>query len=201
MTAKEVKKTDGKIKKNAKQAYKIAKYVIQTPILITAIITLATEQSDNITFPLLFTMLMILGYVISILLSCITKIVEDRAKKFVVAIEADIEPVMGVINTVRKFMGEKVDLPEFDKTKEKIRADLDVKVGERKREQEKKEPTEAEKAALAAVRKEIISDILTRGANSVKKKAKDKLVSIAAKVKKPKAISENTEEEKETIKK
>ena len=197
MTAKEIKKTDAKIKKRVKEVYKASKYIIQIPTLITAIITLATLENDHITFSLLFTVLMIVGYLLSIILSIIIKIVEDRAKKFAVAIEADIEPLMNVVNTVRKFMGEKIEAQESDKTRIKIRAELDSKVKKNRSDRPAPETkSEADKAALKAVRKEIISSIATK----IKNKAKDKLKSLTAK--KPDSLPAPTEEEnKETANK
>ena len=164
MKVKEIKKTDDKIKKNVKKAYKIAKHIIQIPTLAVAIITLATLESDHITFSLLFTVLMVIGYVVSILLSVITSIVESRAKKFMVAIEADIEPIMKVINGVRKLKGDKIDEPEPDKAKEKMRSELDKAVN--KNREEKKEREEAQRAT----KKEEAKDFLKNLASSVKGK-------------------------------
>jgi hypothetical protein len=196
MTAKEIKKTDAKVKKRVKEIYKISKYIIQIPTLITAIITLYTLENDHVTFSLLFTVLMIVGYLLSIILSVIIKIVEDRAKKFAVAIEADIEPLMNVVNTVKKFMGEKVEVQESDKTKAKIRAELDSKVGKIKEERSNSAPQAIDKAELKKVRKEIIGSIALK----LKDKAKSKLQSLTAK--KPESLPVPTEEEnKETANK
>lgn len=164
MKVKEIKKTDGKIKKNVKKAYKIAKHIIQIPTLAVAIITLATLESDHITFSLLFTVLMVLGYVVSILLSVITSIVESRAKKFMVAIEADIEPIMKVVNGIKKLKGEKIEEAAPDKAKEKMRSELDKVVN--KNREEKKEREEAQKAA----KKEEAKTFLKNLASTVKGK-------------------------------
>jgi hypothetical protein len=113
---------------------------------------------------------MIVGYLLSIILSVIIKIVEDRAKKFAVAIEADIEPLMNVVNTVKKFMGEKVEMQESDKTKVKIRAELDSKVGKIKEERSSSAPQSIDKAELKKVRKEIIGSLATKLKNKAKGK-------------------------------
>ena len=196
MTAKEIKKTDAKIKKRVKEIYKASKYIIQIPTLISAIITLSTLESDHITFSLLFTVLMIVGYLLSIILSVIIKIVEDRAKKFAVAIEADMEPIMNVINTVKKFKGEKVEVTEIDKSKTKIRAELDSKLGKIREERESSAPQPIDKAELKKVRKEIIGSIAAK----LKNKAKDKLKSLTAK-KTDSLPAPSEEKEKETANK
>ena len=128
MERKKKSKSLDKIKIKAKESYKIAKYIILIPALISAIITLATIDSDNITFSLLFTVLMIFTYMTSILLSVITKVVEQRLAMFEVAIKADFEPIVNAYNTIRKFKGERVEDSAPDKSEQKMRSDLDKKV-------------------------------------------------------------------------
>ncbi len=195
MKVKEIKKTDHKIKKNVKKAYKVAKHIIQVPTLTVAIITLATLKSDHITFSLLFTVLMVLGYVVSILLSVITGIVENRAKKFMVAIEADIEPIMKVVNGVRRLKGDKIEEPAYDKSKEKMRSELDLVVN--KNREEKKLREEAERVAKKEERRAMLKSL----ASNAFSKTKDKIKSLTAK--KPEALPEpeKAPEEKETVEK
>ena len=195
MKVKEMKKTDQKIKKNVKKAYKAAKHIIQVPTLAVAIITLATLESDHITFSLLFTVLMVLGYVVSILLSVITGIVENRAKKFMVAIEADIEPIMKVVNGVRKLKGDKIEEPEHDRSKEKMRSELDLVVN--KNREEKKLREEAEREAKKEERKAALKSL----AGNAFSKAKDKIKSLTAKKEKTLPEPEKAPEEKEPIEK
>ena len=157
MRVKELKKTDRNIKKKVKQAYKVSKYIVQVPILVTAIITLTNLEDDKVTFSLLFTIMMIVCYVASILMALTTNVLESRAKRFTVAIEADLEPIISVVNTVKRFKGEKIEVAEADKTKEKIRSELDEKVDkirEERSEIENQVMSKADKSELWETRKE-----------------------------------------------
>ena len=181
MERKKQKKTDGKLKSQAKKAYKIAKYIILLPTLIASIITLATLESDQITFSLLFTIMMILGYVTSIIISVLIKILDHRFNMFMVAIKADMEPVINAYNTFKKFKGERVAEPSPDKTEQKIRADLDSKVQKMREENPPAEKTVEmmDKEELKAVRKEIITSI----ASNVAEKTRQKFKSFATNLK------------------
>jgi hypothetical protein len=180
MERKKQKKTDGKIKSKVKDAYKIAKSVILLPVLINAIITLITLKNDNVTFSLLFTILMIFSYVMTILITVITKIVEHRFAMFMVAIKADFEPIANAYNNIRKFKGERVAEPEEDKAEQKIRADLDTKVKKIKEESPEKAPAPEmlSKEELKAVRKEMIQSV----ASNMAEKAKQKFKSLKGKL-------------------
>ena len=180
MESKKHKKTDDKIKTKVKDAYTAAKSIILLPALINALITLATLESDNITFSLLFTILMIFSYVMTILITVITKIVERRLAMFMVAIKADIEPVMNAYNSFRKFKGERVVEPEVDKVEQKIRSDLDVKVNKQRAEAPEKAPAPEmlSKEEIKAVRKEMIQSI----ASNVAEKARQKFKSLKGKL-------------------
>lgn len=177
MERKTQKKSDSKIRTKAKEAYKIAKYVILLPALISSVITLATLKSDHITFSLLFTVMMILGYVLSVLILVITKVVESRFALFMVAIKADFEPVMNAYNTFRKFKGERVSESAKSKAEEKMRSDLDAKV-EKIKAESPSEPEKMSKEELKEVRKEIIASI----ASNVAEKTKRKFTSLVSKM-------------------
>lgn len=180
MESKKHKKTDDKIKTKVKDAYTAAKSIILLPALINALITLATLESDNITFSLLFTILMIFSYIMTILITVITKIVERRLAMFMVAIKADIEPVMNAYNSFRKFKGERVVEPEVDKVEQKIRSDLDVKVNKQRAEAPEKAPAPEmlSKEEIKAVRKEMIQSL----ASNVTEKARQKFKSLKSKL-------------------
>ena len=180
MESKKHKKTDDKIKTKVKDAYTAAKSIILLPALINALITLATLESDNITFSLMFTILMIFSYIMTILITVITKIVERRLAMFMVAIKADIEPVMNAYNSFRKFKGERVVEPEVDKVEQKIRSDLDVKVNKQRAEAPEKAPAPEmlSKEELKAVRKEMIQSL----ASNVTEKARQKFKSLKSKL-------------------
>ncbi len=189
MRVKELNKTDLTIKKRVKQAYKISKYIIQIPILVAAIITLTGLEDDKITFSLLFTIMMIVCYVASVLMAVVTNVIESRAKRFTVAIEADLEPIISVVNTVKRFKGEKIEVAETDKAKEKIRSELDEKVDkirEERSELESQITEEIDKAELWKTRKEILHSL----ASKVKEKAKEKIKSLTKKLDEPKALPE-----------
>lgn len=177
MERKTQKKSDSKIRTKAKEAYKIAKYVILLPALISSVITLSTLKSDHITFSLLFTVMMILGYVLSVLILVITKVVESRFALFMVAIKADFEPVMNAYNTFRKFKGERVIESAKSKAEEKMRSDLDAKV-EKIKAESPSEPEKMSKEELKEVRKEIIASI----ASNVVEKTKQKFTSLVSKM-------------------
>ena len=175
LRVREISKADENIEKRVKKGYRIAKHIIQIPVLITAVITLISLENDHITFPILFTVLMIIGYIVSVLASIITNIVESRAKRFIVAIEADIEPVMNIINTVKKFNGEKVEEPENSKSRAKIRTELDSKIGEIRKERanlEKNQEDKVDKSALWEIRKEIVGSLVSKVVEKAKKKIK-----------------------------
>ena len=179
MERKKKNKSLDKIKIKAKESYKIAKYIILIPALISAIITLATLDSDNITFSLLFTVLMIFTYMTSILLSVITKVVEQRLAMFEVAIKADFEPIVNAYNTIRKFKGERVEDSAPDKSEQKMRSDLDKKVDKVRESKKDGNPTEMlSKEELKSVRKEIITSI----ASNIADKTKQKIKSLASKL-------------------
>jgi hypothetical protein len=179
MERKKKNKSLEKIKNKAKESYKIAKYIILIPALISAIITLATLDSDNITFSFLFTVLMIFTYMTSILLSVITKVVEQRLAMFEVAIKADFEPIVNAYNTIRKFKGERVEDSAPDKSEQKMRADLDKKVDKvREATKEKIPKATMSKEELKNVRKEIITSV----ASNIADKAKQKIKSLASKL-------------------
>lgn len=180
MESKKQKKTDGKIKSTVKDAYTAAKSIILLPALINAIITLITLKSDNVTFSLLFTILMIFSYVMTILITVITKIVERRLAMFMVAIKADVEPIMNAYNSFRKFKGERVAEPEIDKTEQRIRSDLDVKVNKQRAEAPEKAPAPdmLSKEELKAVRKEMLQSV----ASNVADKARQKFKSLKGKL-------------------
>ena len=217
MERKKQKKTDGKIKSKAKDAYKIAKSIILIPTLINAIITLITLKNDNVTFSLLFTILMIFSYVMTILITVVTKIVERRFAMFMVAIKADFEPIANAYNNIRKFKGERVAEPEEDKAEQKIRADLDTRVKKIREESPAKSPAPEmlSKEEIKAVRKEMIQSV----ASNIAEKAKQKFNSLKGKLSDnitaptgnpPQAIeapkpdgrsSESPKDEQETIKK
>lgn len=179
MERKKKNKSLDKIKIKAKESYKIAKYIILIPALISAIITLATLDSDNITFSLLFTVLMIFTYMTSILLSVITKVVEQRLAMFEVAIKADFEPIVNAYNTIRKFKGERVEDSAPDKSEQKMRSDLDKKVDKVRESKKDGNPTAMlSKEELKSVRKEIITSI----ASNIADKTKQKIKSLASKL-------------------
>lgn len=179
MERKKKNKSLEKIKNKAKESYKIAKYIILIPALISAIITLATLDSDNITFSLLFTVLMIFTYMTSILLSVITKVVEQRLAMFEVAIKADFEPIVNAYNTIRKFKGERVEDSAPDKSEQKMRSDLDKKVDKVRESKKDGNPTAMlSKEELKNVRKEIITSI----ASNIADKTKQKIKSLASKL-------------------
>ena len=179
MERKKKNKSLEKIKNKAKESYKIAKYIILIPALISAIITLATLDSDNITFSLLFTVLMIFTYMTSILLSVITKVVEQRLAMFEVAIKADFEPIVNAYNTIRKFKGERVEDSAPDKSEQKMRSDLDKKVDKVRESKKDGNPTAMlSKEELKSVRKEIITSI----ASNIADKTKQKIKSLAYKL-------------------
>jgi hypothetical protein len=187
MRVKELKKTDKNVKKKVKQVYKISKYTIQVPILVTAVITLTNLEDDKVTFSLLFTIMMIVCYVASILMAVTTNVLESRAKRFTVAIEADLEPIISVVNTVKRFKGEKTEVAETDKTKEKIRSELDEKVDkirEERFELENQAMSKADRAELWKIRKEIIHSL----ASKVKEKAKQKFKSLIKSREEPKTL-------------
>lgn len=142
MNSKQLNKSDRQLKENAKRVYKVSKYIIQIPTLVVAVITLSMLESDHITFSLLFTVLMILGYVMSVLLSVLTVVVENRAKKFMVAFEADVEPIMKVVNGIKKLKGDTVDPQPYDKAKEKIRSELDLIISKNRQQRKEKETAE-----------------------------------------------------------
>lgn len=173
-------KTDSKTKAKTKEAYKVAKYIILVPTLITSIITLATLENDNITFSLLFTVMMIFGYIASVLMLIITKSVENRFALFMVAIKADMEPVINAYNTFRRFKGERVSESAPDKSEKKMRSDLDAKVEKIKEElpKEQNAQTRIDKQELKEVRREIITSI----ASNVTEKAKQKFTSFMSKL-------------------
>ena len=173
-------KTDSKIKAKTKEAYKVAKYIILAPTLITSIITLATLENDNITFSLLFTVMMIFGYIASVLMLIITKSVENRFALFMVAIKADMEPVINAYNTFRRFKGERVSESAPDKSEKKMRSDLDAKVEQVREELPKEQNTQTkmDKQELKEVRREIITSI----ASNVAEKAKQKFTSFMSKL-------------------
>ena len=175
MRVKELKKTDRNIKKKVKQAYKVSKYIVQVPILVTAIIALTNLEDDKVTFSLLFTIMMIVCYVASILMALTTNVLESRAKRFTVAIEADLEPIISVVNTVKRFKGERIEVAEADKTKEKIRSELDEKVDkirEERSEIENQVMSKADKSELWETRKEIIHSFASKVKESAKQKFK-----------------------------
>ncbi len=180
MESKKQKKTDGKIKSKVKDAYTVAKSIILLPALINAIITLITLKNDNVTFSLLFTILMIFGYVMTILITVITKIVERRFAMFMVAIKADFEPIANAYNSFRKFKGERVTEAEADKTEKKIRADLDTRVNKLREEASEKKPTPEmlSKEELKTVRKQMLQSV----ASGVREKAKQKFKSLKDKL-------------------
>ncbi len=185
LKAKAISKKNEKIKAKAKEVYKTAKYIILIPTLITSIITLITYKGENITFPLLFTVLMIFTYTLSVLLSVITKIVERRLAMFEVAIKADLEPYINAINTFRKFKGERVEESAPDKAEQKIKSDLDAKVNKIREETPPKanDPDKLSGEELKAVRKEIINSIALKAKEKAKQKFvsfKDKLVGLAS---------------------
>ena len=169
-----------KLKSKAKEIYKVAKYIILIPTLITSIITLATLESDHITFSLFFTIMMVLGYASSILMLIITKSVENRFELFMVAIKADMEPIMNAYNTFKKFKGERVVEASPDTNEKKMRADLDTKVSKIRAESplQKELPEKMDKQELKEVRKEIIHSI----ASNIKDKAKQKFSSLVSKL-------------------
>lgn len=196
MNEREAGKNDKKFKGSVKKAYKISKYIIQIPTLVVAIITLSTVESDRVTFSLLFTVLMILGYVMSVLLSVLTAVVESRAKRFMVAIEADVEPIMKVINGIKKLKGDKIEPREHDQTKEKIRSELDLVIS--KSRQEKKEKETADRLKRKEDRKEETKEVI----RNVKEKLKQKLASLTSDKQESlpppsEVISEEPEETKE----
>ena len=177
MERKTRKSSDSKIKTKAKEAYRIAKYVILLPTLVASVITLATLESDHVTFSLLFTVMMILGYVLSIFMLVITKVVESRFALFMVAIKADFEPVMNAYNTFRKFKGERISESTLGKAEQKMRSDLDARVDKIKAESQ--DATEKmSKEELKEVRREIIGSI----ASNMAEKAKQKFRSLASKL-------------------
>lgn len=169
-----------KLKSKAKEAYKVAKYIILIPTLVTSIITLATLESDHITFSLFFTIMMVLGYIASVLMLIITKSVESRFELFMVAIKADMEPIVNAYNTFRKFKGERVSEASPDINEKKMRADLDTKVSKIRAESplQKELPEKMDKQELKEVRKEIIHSI----ASNIADKAKQKLSSFASRL-------------------
>lgn len=169
-----------KLKSRAKETYKVAKYIILVPTLITSVITLATLKSDHITFSLFFTIMMVLSYVSSVLMLIITKSVENRFELFMVAIKADMEPVMNAYNTFKKFKGERVEEESFDSAEKKMRADLDSKVSKIRAESPapKASPQKMSKEELKEVRKEILHSI----SSNLKDKAKQKFKSLASKL-------------------
>lgn len=148
MESKKQQKEDRKAKKRAKEVYKIAKYIILVPTLISSIITLISLKGENITFTLLFTVLMIFTYIISILLTVIAKIVENRMNMFMVAIKADVEPVVKAYNAFQRLKGENVDDPKKEKADQKILAGLGVTV--KKIEEEQKAARKATINAIAS---------------------------------------------------
>lgn len=177
MERKTRKSSDSKIKTKAKEAYRIAKYVILLPTLVASVITLATLESDHVTFSLLFTVMMILGYVLSIFMLVITKVVESRFALFMVAIKADFEPVMNAYNTFRKFKGERISESTLGKAEQKMRSDLDARVDKIKAESQNA-TEKMSKEELKEVRREIIGSI----ASNVAEKAKQKFRSFASKL-------------------
>jgi hypothetical protein len=177
MERKTERRSNSKIRTKAKEAYRIAKYVILLPALISSVITLATLKSDHVTFSLLFTVMMILGYVLSILMLVITKVVENRFALFMVAIKADFEPVMNAYNTFRKFKGERINESTPSKVEQKMRSDLDAKVDKIKVESPPK-PEKMSKEELKDVRREIIGSI----ASNVAEKARQKIESFTSKL-------------------
>lgn len=186
MEKRAVGKLGSKIKSKAKDVYRIARYVILLPTLITSIITLSTLNNDNVTFSLLFTLTMILCYVISVLMMIVAKMAESRFNLFMIAIKADFEPMINAYNTVRKFKGVRVAEPVPDKAEQKIRAELDSKVDKIKSES-KKETEKMSKEELKEVRKEIIGSI----ASDLKEKAKQKIGSFISKLSQPTSVSKN----------
>lgn len=184
MEKRAVGKLGSKIKSKAKDVYRIARYVILLPTLITSIITLSTLNNDNVTFSLLFTLTMILCYVISVLMMIVAKMAESRFNLFMIAIKADFEPMINAYNTVRKFKGERVMESVPDKAEQKIRAELDSKVDKVKSES-KKETEKMSKEELKEVRREIIGSI----ASDLKEKAKQKIGSFISKLSQPTSIS------------
>jgi hypothetical protein len=185
MEQKVEKRLGSKIKAKGKDAYKIARYVILLPTLITSIITVATE-SHHVTYSLLFAVIMILGYVLSVLMMVAAKLVESRFNLFMIAIKADFEPMVNAYNTFRKFKGERVAESAPDKSEQRIRAELDSKVDKIKSEF-KKETEKMSKEELIEVRKEIITSI----ASNIKEKAKQKLNSFASKLSTLKSTSKD----------
>lgn len=184
MEKRAVGKLGSKIKSKAKDVYRIARYVILLPTLIISIITLSTLNNDNVTFSLLFTLTMILCYVISVLMMIVAKMAESRFNLFMIAIKADFEPMINAYNTVRKFKGERVMESVPDKAEQKIRAELDSKVDKVKSES-KKETEKMSKEELKEVRKEIIGSITS----NLKEKAKQKIGSFISKLSQPASIS------------
>lgn len=185
MENKKKNKSADKIKSKVKKTYKIAKYIILIPALVSAIITLTTLDSDNITFSLLFTVMMIFTYVTSILLSVITRVVEQRLSMFEVAIKSDLEPIVNAYNTIRRFKGERVEESAPDKAEQKIKSSLDIKVNKIREESPKKD-NDSDRISgeeLKAVRKEIINSIAEKAKEKAKQKFasfKDKLASLAS---------------------
>jgi hypothetical protein len=202
MEIKEIKKTDGKIKKNVKKIYKATKMVIQIPTLIVAIITLYTLENDHITFSLLLTVMMILGYVVSILLSLISKILETRINRFKIALDADMEFVMKIVNRARRFVGdEAVDISSDDKDG-KIKAELKQEVDKirevKKVDDAKKKQLRAEnRARFAKEDKEKIKSFIKEKFE----KSKEKIKSLTQNKIKSLPEPEAPKKEKETIEK
>lgn len=131
---------DGKpMQKTVKTVYTVTKRVITLFTLGVAVYALFATSKHLTVVSLLFTALMIVGWVLGVAFDLIIKVVFDRVQLLTEALEADIEqvtkPVRAVGNFFKKVTGKEVE-PQKEPTKNRVF--LDKKVAENKAEEKRK---------------------------------------------------------------
>ena len=179
----EIKKSNNaEIRKNAKKIYSVTKKIIHIPTIITAIFTLHNLENDNITISLLITLAVIFSYIVYISSIMVEKVATTRINRLLVALDADMESMLSVINKIRRISGnEALSFGGNDESGE-IRAALEKIASENKAIEDeekliKKQQRAINRKAFAKEDREYIKTVFKTGFE----KAKSKLSALASK--------------------
>ena len=191
---KEKRKSNANVKRKVKKIYDATKKIIFLPTVIASIITMANLQNDNITISLLATVFVILSYVVYLLGIVLEKVFNTRVNRFLVALEADIDSVLPLINKFKRTLGdEAISVGGVDEDGS-IKASLESIISQKAETKEAKKLQRAKTRAANKLRfKKEDGDRLKENVKSVIGKAKSKLESLVAK--NPESLSAPTEAE------
>lgn len=130
-------KKERKLKKLARRTYSLAKIGINAFSIGVAVYGICVTVDEVSTVSVILLVLMIIGWLLSVLLQAAIYFIDSRARLIIEAFRADketvLKPVVAVKNTVKKLVGKEVETPEEPN---RFRRFLDRKIEKKKEETE-----------------------------------------------------------------